>query len=120
MLNPAANLSETRTDRPRRKLAARALTTANMNVWECPINRSARVDAVLVCNIATAQVNFRLWHVTPTEVAQQATALFYDLVLRPNSTTVLEVPIYMNSGDRLVGYASASSSLGISVFGEDA
>ena len=108
-----------RQDRLRRKLSARALVTTNLIVYQCPADRLVRVDSIIVCNVSSSQVNFRLWHTNPSESPGQPTALFYDMIVRPNSTMTLEVPIYMTSGDKLVGYASVASSLGISVFGEE-
>lgn len=120
MLNdPYSPYPKSRSEKPRRKLASRALIASNSIILECPIDRSLRVDAIVVCNIASTQVTFRLWHTLPVESATQATALFYDMIVRPNSTLILELPMHMNSGDRIIAYASAASSLGISLFGED-
>ena len=121
MLKPTNLLlpTEVRQDRPRRKLCARTVAAANTIMWECPKDRSTTVSSVIVCNTSTSQVTFRLFHTTPAESASATTALFYDLILRPNTTTVFEFKAFMNSGDRLIAYASTAAVVGVSIFGED-
>jgi hypothetical protein len=119
MLNQS-NKSTVRQERSKRKLSARIVAAANTILWECPVGRSTTVTSIVICNSSSSQVTFRLFHVTPAESASATTALFYDIILRPATTTVLEQKIYMNSGERLIGYASTASVIGVSLFGEDA
>lgn len=106
-----------RQDRLRRKLAARLLGASGVTIYRCPKERSAVIEALTLCNTSGSQVTASVWHVCTGEDADDSTVIFSDVVLRANSTTILEIPLYVNDGDAVIALASTASVVGLSAFG---
>ena len=105
---------------PKRKLASKMLTVANTIVYECPRERSTEIVGISMCNVSGAKANLRIYHVIPADTAGISNALFYDYAIDTHSTTFLDATIYMSPGDKLIAYASAASSIAVSVYGIEA
>lgn len=114
-----ANQTQSRKDFPRRKLASRVVPTTATIILECPKGRATKVEALVVCNVTNAQATIRIHHVTPVESTATSNAILYDLVVRPNSTTTIELPMYLVDGDRIVAQAGTASALCILLYGYD-
>lgn len=109
-----------RASRPARKIASMLIPAANRVVYTVPSGKVCEVSTVVFCNTSAATVNFRMFHLIPTETAGTSNALFYDLPVRAYSTTTLEIPLYMTATDRLVCYASTASAVCVTLYGVEA
>lgn len=105
--------------RPTRRLSARLLPAANLTVYECPQSRTCSVTSVVVANVTAAAEEVDLHHVIPTETAGTSNALLYSVSVAANSTMVIELPITLTAGDKLVAQGSAASALCVTLYGSD-
>lgn len=110
------NLSS-RGSRPNRKLASKTLTVANTTLYECPRDRSTEIVSISICNVSGTKATLRLFHCIPAETAGTSNAIFYDYAIDTKSTVMLDSTIYLLPGDKLVGYASAASSITVMIYG---
>lgn len=98
---------------------AAAATTAE-NLYTVPSGSSAVVSTIVVANIANASRTFRL-AVKPTTGTTLANShyLAYDVTIPANDSTALTLGITLTSGNVIVTYASAASSLTFTAFGSE-
>lgn len=108
-----------RSSRTTRKLVSRLAQAANTILYECPSGRGATVVSIVIANTHTGRVTYRLFHLLPAETAAVSNALMYDITLQANTTAVMDFPVYMSTGDRLVAYASTASVVNTSVYGSE-
>lgn len=113
------NQTQSRKDFPRRKLASRLVPTSATTILECPKGRATSLEAIVICNVSSAQATIRIHHVAPVESTSTSNAIVYDMVIRPNSMTSIELPIYLVDGDRIVALAGTASAICVSAFGFD-
>ena len=100
------------------KLVSRLLpSTANTVLYTCPNQAFAAISSLSLCNVTTSVVTVRVFHTTPTEIAGTSTAIFYNLSLGANSTTILEMMLAMRQGDQLVAQCSTASSVCVIAYG---
>ena len=116
-------MSETTTNpdnrrmRPMRRLAARTLPAANLIVYECPAGRSTNIETMVFCNTHSAKVTLRVFHLIPGESAGTTNALFYELDCAGYTSTVVEFPVHMGAGDRIVCRAGTASHICATLYG---
>ena len=120
MADPTTINTDRRGTRPIRRLAGRTALTVNSTLYECPQSKSATVESLVICNTIASAVAFRLFHTTPTEPAAVATALFYDFSCAANGSTLVEFPLYLNAGEKLVVYAATGSVVTATIYGREA
>lgn len=120
MADPTIINTDRRNLRPIRRLAARTAATVNAPLYECPQGRSATVESLVICNTSASAVAVRVFHTTPTETAAVGTAIFYDLSCAANSSTLVEFPLYLNAGERIVIYAATGSVVTVTAYGREA
>ena len=92
------------------KSAASGSTTSIQTLYTCPGGTTAVVHAVYLSNIdGTNDVDVDLF-VTDTSAGSDF-HIFKSVVVRANSTLVIEKPINLEAGDALKATASAASDL---------
>lgn len=111
------NQSRSRKEFPRRKLASRLLPTTIQPLYHCPAGMSSVVEAIVLCNVTTSQSTVRIHHVTPIEATGSSNAIMFDIIVRPNSTTTVELPMYCVDGDRIMASSSVASSVCVTLYG---
>lgn len=109
-----------RTSRPERRLAARQGSTTTSILYECPSDRSAAIETIVVCNTTGSAVTVRIHHTIPRETAGVGNAIAYGLSCAANTTTAVEIPLYLGPGDRIEFYASTGSAATFIVYGREA
>jgi len=115
---PSVNLAP-RSSRYQRRLACRRGTTTTSTLYECPAGNQSTVYSVWIANTTASAVTIRLHHLIPRESAAEENALFYGLSCAANTTTVVEVPIYLGPGEKLAAYASSSTAATFTVYGSE-
>lgn len=100
------------------QLAAAATTAENLYV--VPSGSSAVVSTIVVTNLTTAAKTYRL-AVKPTTGTTLGNShyLAYDVSVAANDSTALTLGITLTSGNVIVTYASAASSLTFNAFGSE-
>ena len=100
------------------KLVSRLLpSTANTVLYTCPSLATVSISSLSLCNVTTSVVTVRVFHATATEVAGTSTAIVFDLFIRPNSTTILEIGMKLKQGEQLVAQCSTASAMCVVVYG---
>jgi hypothetical protein len=108
-----------RSSRTQRRLACRRGTTTTSTLYECPAGYAATVASVWIANTTGSAITVRIHHLIPRETAAEENALFYGLSCAANTTTIVEVPIYLGSGEKLSIYASSSTAGTFTVYGTE-
>ena len=98
---------------------AAAATTAE-NLYAVPSGSSAVVSTIVVANRSASARTFRL-AVKPTTGTTLADShyLAFDVAIAANDSTALTLGITLASGNVIVTYASAASSLTFTAFGSE-
>lgn len=98
---------------------AAAATTAE-NLYTVPSGSSAVVSTIVVANRSTSARTYRL-AVKPTTGTALADShyLAFDVAIAPNDSTALTLGVTLASGNVIVTYASAASSLTFTAFGSE-
>lgn len=98
---------------------AAAATTAE-NLYTVPSGSSAVVSTIVVANRSTSARTYRL-AVKPTTGTTLADSHYiaYDVTIPANDSTALTLGVTLTSGNVIVTYASAASSLTFSAFGSE-
>ena len=98
---------------------AAAATTAE-NLYTVPSGSSAVVSTIVVSNRSTSARTYRL-AVKPTTGTALADSHYiaYDVAIAANDSVALTMGITLASGNVIVTYASAASSLTFNAFGSE-
>lgn len=98
---------------------AAAATTAE-NLYSVPSGSSAVVSTIVVANRSTSARTYRL-AVKPTTGTTLADSHYiaYDVTIPANDSTALTLGVTLSSGNVIVTYASAASSLTFTAFGSE-
>jgi hypothetical protein len=98
---------------------AAAATTAE-NLYTVPSGSSAVVSTIVVANRSTSARTYRL-AVKPTTGTTLADSHYiaYDVSIPANDSTALTLGVTLASGNVIVTYASAASSLTFTAFGSE-
>jgi len=98
---------------------AAAATTAE-NLYTVPSGSSAVVSTIVVANRSTSARTYRL-AIKPTTGTSLADSHYiaYDVSVAANDSTALTLGITLASGNVIVTYASAASSLTFTAFGSE-
>ena len=98
---------------------AAAATTAE-NLYSVPSGSSAVVSTIIVANRSTSARTYRLAvkSTTGTTLADSH-YIAYDVTIPANDSTALTLGVTLSSGNVIVTYASAASSLTFTAFGSE-
>lgn len=105
---------------PRRKLASAVMKTAAHQIYEVPNGASVVIECVFITSITSNNTDFRLFHCRAGEAPATANALFYDTTSTGKTTTRLEGPIYLVSGDRIWASAASADRMAVTLYGIEA
>lgn len=105
---------------PRRKLASAVMKTAAHQIYEVPNGASVVIECLFITSITSNNTDFRLFHCRAGEAPATANALFYDTTSTGKTTTRLEGPIYLVSGDRIWASAASADRMAVTLYGIEA
>jgi len=97
----------------RDRTLGKVLTTASQNIYSIPNSFISHMDSIIITNITSSAVTFILqWYSFNDSVTY---SMFYNSVLPANTTIQVTDPLILQAGDILKGYASANSSVNITL-----
>ena len=101
-----------------KRFAAGNLGTTERVVISCGLNQRVVVHSIWLCNTHSGTVNYTFHHIPSGQTVGIKNALAYNTVLRSSSTDVYDTKIYMEPGDTVTAYASASGHIAMFVYAD--
>jgi len=97
----------------RDRTLGKVLTTSSQDIYSIPNSFISHMDSIIVANVTSNNVTFTLQWYSATDAVTYS--LFFNSVLPANSTIQISDPLILQAGDKLKGFASANSSVNISL-----
>jgi hypothetical protein len=97
----------------RDRTLGKELTTSSQDIYTIPSSFISHMDSIIITNITNAAVTFTLQWYSDTDAVTYS--MFYNSVLPANTTIQITDPLILQAADKLKGYASANSSVNITL-----
>ena len=96
----------------------RPADTNAASLYSPPASTAARLTQLFVCNQTAGPESFRVFCDDDGTTYSEATALYYDVAIAANITTVIDLALYMNDASgNLAIRSSTASALTFTLFG---
>jgi len=97
----------------RDRTLGKVLTISSQDIYTIPNSFISHIDSIIIANITSSSVTFILQWYSATDAVTYS--MFYNTILPANTTIQITDPLILQAGDKLRGYASANSSVNITL-----
>ena len=94
------------------------LGTASRTLVEAGEGERIRIEQVWVCNTHDSNIDVTLSHVPARDDADESNfRLWNEVIVRADTTQVIDSTIYLEPGDRLTAFAATADKIAVTLYG---
>jgi len=77
------------------------------------------IQSIYVCNTSGSNTTYSLWHCPKDETNSDEFALFFESRASAKTTVIIDTPIHLHPGEKLIAAAGVGSAVVLTVYIED-
>lgn len=94
------------------------LETTSRTIVSCEANQTVHIDAIWLTHHGTGTHHVTVWHVPNGQSESDNFAIVHEYQIARYETIILESPVYLLPGDKLLAEADTASKVSIVVYGD--
>ena len=94
-----------------------SLGTTQQTLVSCKNNSRATIDMIVVSNTGGSTTTYDIYQVPKNDSASTGNAIGYQVSIGSKRFVIIEGPMYLIEGDRLIVQAGSAASLTITAYG---